>query len=341
MTVKETHMRREAGEAASAVARLLEREQGTIGRVAELIAQAAGPITSAARGSSDHAVTAFKYACEILLGRPVASVGPSVASVYQARLRLDGGVHLTVSQSGASPDIVALQAAAARGGATTIAVVNVADSPLARGADIVVPLHVGEEKSVAATKSYIASCAALFAIVARAAQDEGLLAGLSQLPSALEALPPGIEDELADAISRAGSLYVTGRGPAFGIALEAALKTKETAGVHAEAFSVAELMHGPLQLVKGGFPVVAFVSDDASRQSTLAAIDRLRDLGGRVTPISTLDLAGGLRIPWTGHAFTDGLVAVLAWYRAVELAARLKGLDPDRPANLRKVTETI
>lgn len=334
-------MRREAGEAAAAVARLLEREQSTIEGVARLIAQAAGPVTSAARGSSDHAVTAFKYACEILLGRPVASVGPSVASVYEAKLRLDGGVHLTVSQSGASPDIVALQAAAARGGATTVAVVNIADSPLARSADIVVPLHVGEEKSVAATKSYIASCAALFSIVARAAQDESLLAGLAHLPSALDALPQGIEDELAAAISRTGSLYVTGRGPAFGIALEAALKTKETAGTHAEAFSVAELMHGPLQLVKGGFPVVAFVSDDASRQGTLAALDRLRDLGGRVMTISTLDLEGGLRIPSTGHAFTDGLVYVLAWYRAVERAARMRGLDPDRPVNLRKVTETI
>lgn len=339
--MKQTHMRREAGEAAAVVRRLLSGEADGIGRVARLLAVEPGPLTTAARGSSDHAVTLFKYACEILLGRPVASIGPSVASVYGAELRLAGGVHVTVSQSGASPDIVALQAAASRGGATTIAIVNVADSPLASAADHVVPLAAGVEASVAATKTYIASCAALLAIAARAAGDEALLAALARLPGALEALPAGAEDDLADVIAAAESLYVTGRGPAFGIALEAALKAKETAGVHAEAFSMAELMHGPLQLVREGFPVAVFVPDDASRDGTLAAIERLRRLGGRVTAISTIDLPGGLRTPSTGHAFADSLVFVLAWYRAVERASRLRGLDPDRPANLRKVTETL
>lgn len=334
-------MRAEAAEAAAAVRRLFGREEAAMRRAADLIADAAGPITAAARGSSDHAVTAFKYVCEILLGLPVASIGPSVASVYGARLKLAGGVHLTVSQSGASPDIVALQGAASRGGATTVALVNVADSPLAAAADHVVPLHAGEEKSVAATKSYIGSCAALFAIAAHAAGDDALLRGLARLPDALDALAPGMEDELAATLSGAESLYVTGRGPAFGIALEAALKAKETAGIHAEAFSVAELMHGPLQLVRPGFPVVVFVADDDSRDGALAAIERLRKLGGAVIPISTLDLPGGLRTPSTGHAFSDALVFALAWYRAAELAARLRGLDPDHPANLRKVTETV
>lgn len=334
-------MRREAGEAAEVVRRLLSDEADGIGRVAGLLAAASGPLTTAARGSSDHAVTLFKYASEILLGRPVASVGPSVASVYRAELRLAGGVHVTVSQSGASPDIVALQAAASRGGATTVAVVNVADSPLAEAADHVVRLGAGIEASVAATKTYIASCAALLAVAARAAGDETLLAALARLPDTLQALPEGVENDLAETVAGAGSLYVTGRGPAFGIALEAALKAKETAGVHAEAFSMAELMHGPLQLVREGFPVVVFVPADASRDGTLAAIENLRRLGGIVTAISTVDLPGGLRTPSTGHPFADSLVFVLAWYRAVERASRLRGLDPDRPANLRKVTETL
>jgi glucosamine--fructose-6-phosphate aminotransferase (isomerizing) len=320
---------------------MLDLEHGTIDRIASLIAGSTGPLTAAARGSSDHAVTAFKYACEILIGRPVASIGPSVASVYDARLRLDGGIHLTVSQSGASPDIVALQAAASRGGATTIAIVNVADSPLAQAADHVLPLHAGEEESVAATKSYICSCAALLAIAARASGDEALLAGLKHLPAALDETAPGVEDTMAALLVHAESLYVTGRGPAFGIALEAALKAKETAGIHAEAFSVAELMHGPLQLVQKDFPVAVFISDDASRDGTLAAVDRLRALGGMVMPISTLDLEGGLRTPSTGHAFTDALVFALAWYRVIERTTRMRGLDPDRPANLRKVTETV
>ncbi|MBO6720156.1 MAG: SIS domain-containing protein [Rhizobiaceae bacterium] len=334
-------MRREADEAATVVRRLLVRETNGIESMARLLAAAPGPLTTAARGSSDHAVTAFKYACEIQLGRPVASIGPSVASVYAAKLKLSGGVHVTVSQSGASPDIISLQAAAARGGATTIAVVNDGDSPLASAANLVVPLGAGVEVSVAATKTYIASCAALMASVARAAPDSPLLAGIERLPQALKALPTGVEDNLAEMLAGSESLYVTGRGPAFGIALEAALKAKETAGVHAEAFSMAELMHGPLQLVREGFPVAVFVPDDASFDGTLAAIERLRRLGGLVMPISTIDLPSGLRTPSTGHPFADTLVFMLAWYRAVERASRLRGLDPDRPANLRKVTETL
>lgn len=337
----QTHMLREAGEASAAIRRLLGREDAAISAAARLLATAMGPLTTAARGSSDHAVTAFKYACEIMLGRPVASIGPSVASVYDARLKLSGGVHVTVSQSGASPDIVALQAAAARGGAKTVAVVNVADSPLARAADLVLPLHAGAEKSVAATKSYLASCAALFAVVARAAGDAELERGLATLPDALDALGPGADDGLVRMLTNADSLYVTGRGPAFGIALEAALKAKETAGIHAEAFSVAELMHGPLQLVQPGFPVVVFVADDAAREGALAAAERLRGLGGDVRLVSSLDIPGVTRTPTTDHPVTDTLVFALAWYRAVEAAARGRRLDPDRPANLRKVTETV
>lgn len=341
----QTLMRREAGEAATAIRRLLTDEALTIEEAAALLADAPGPLTTAARGSSDHAVTAFKYACEILTGRPIASIGPSVASVYGARLRLDGGLHMTVSQSGASPDIVALQAAAAQGGARTLAIVNTADSPLAHAADLVLPIHAGEERSVAATKSYLASCAALLAIVAKAAKDDALLAGLNALPDALAQLPDDVGEHIAKDLADVDSLYVTGRGPAFGIALEAALKAKETAGIHAEAFSVAELMHGPLQLVQPGFPVVAFVADDAAASGTLDGLARLRELGGRVTVISTLGLpetgAGSLRTPATGHYATDALVFALAWYRIVETTTRLRGLDPDRPVNLRKVTETM
>lgn len=341
-----SQMALEADEAADAVRRLLAAERVPIDAAAKALAGATGPLTTAARGSSDHAVSAFKYACEIMLARPVASIGPSVASVYDTALKLPGGVHLTVSQSGASPDIVALQATAARGGAKTIAVVNVADSPLARAADLVVSIRAGEERSVAATKSYIASCAALFAIVAGACGDRALKAGLEALPGALDALAPGTTDAMAQAlaaqtVAKSRSLYVTGRGPAFGIALEAALKAKETAGIHAEAFSSAELMHGPLQLVQPGFPVVVFAAEDASFKGMVETIDRLRAMGGVVLPISTAALAGGLRTPSTGHAVTDTLVFVLAWYRAIEKAGQLLGLDPDKPANLRKVTETV
>ncbi len=338
----QTHMLRETEEAADAIRRLLAREQAALDKAAALLCGAAGPLTTAARGSSDHAATAFKYLCEILIGRPVASIGPSVASIYGRPLHLDGGLHITVSQSGASPDIVALQAAAATGGAQTLAIVNQPDSPLARAADLVLPIHAGVEHSVAATKTYLASCAALFAIVARAADDARLTNALAALPDALDRFETGAEAPLVDLLARAGSLYVAGRGLSYGVALEAALKAKETAGIHAEAYSAAELMHGPLQLVGPGFPVVIFIADDESAAATLEGVDRLRRLGADVATVSTLDLsATAVRTPATGHPATDALVFAAVWYRAIEAAARLRGHDPDRPVNLRKVTETV
>lgn len=336
-----TLMLRETREAADTVRRLLSQQAERLAEAAQELGSAAGPLTTAARGSSDHAVTAFKYVCEIGMGRPVASIGPSVASVYRAPLKLDGGIHLTVSQSGASPDIVALQAAASEGGARTIAIVNVDDSPLARAADLVVPIGAGKEHSVAATKSFIASAAVLFALVAGASKNAALSAGIKALPEALERLEDIDVEPLSELLASAASCFVTGRGPAYGIALEAALKAKETAGIHAEAFSTAELMHGPLQLVQPGFPVVVFVGDDAARAGSLEAIERLRQLGGKVLPITTTEIGGALRTPGTGHAATDALVFAATWYRAIEKAARQLGRDPDRPANLRKVTETV
>src|SRR5882762_964934 len=158
MSDTQSLMLKEAGEAPHVVATLLEKEKPVFVEIAKLFSTARPPvITTAARGSSDHAATFFKYLFEISCGIPVASVGPSIASVYDSELHLKGGIHFTVSQSGGSPDIIALQAAAKRGGATTIAVVNVTDSPLAQQADIVLSLHAGQEKSVAATKSFIAA----------------------------------------------------------------------------------------------------------------------------------------------------------------------------------------
>jgi glucosamine--fructose-6-phosphate aminotransferase (isomerizing) len=299
-------------------------------------------VTTAARGSSDHAATFFKYLFEITCGVPVASVGPSIASVYGAPLHLKGGIHFTVSQSGASPDIVALQEAAKRGGATTIAVVNVTDSPLAKQADIVLGLNAGAEKSVAATKSFIASVAALTGVTAAIGGKRDLHSALDKLPEALLATAGIDTAEAEDVLFDAASLYTGGRGPAFAIALEAALKAKETAGLHAEAFSLAELMHGPMRLVQPGFPIVAFTPDDAAYGNNIQALERLQKLGATTVPFSSRPIAGiNLRVPTTGNGLLDPLVSLLVYYRLIESVTRRKGFDPDRPANLLKVTETL
>lgn len=343
MGEKQSLMLQEAGQSPDVVARLLQNEKPVFAEIAKLFSSACPSlVTTAARGSSDHAATFFKYLFEITCGVPVASIGPSIASIYGAPLHLKGGIHFTVSQSGASPDILALQEAAQRGGATTIAIVNVTDSPLARQADIVLGLNAGVEKSVAATKSFIASVAALAGVTSAISGRPEMQEALGRLPEAL-ASTSGIETTTAeDVLFNATSLFTTGRGPAFAIALEAALKAKETSGLHAEAFSLAELMHGPMRLVQPGFPVIAFAPDDAAYANNIQALARLQKLGATMVPFSTQPVPGiNLRVPTTGNGLLDPIVSLLVYYRLIESVTRRKGFDPDKPANLLKVTETL
>ncbi|WP_062218027.1 SIS domain-containing protein [Aureimonas sp. D3] len=334
-----TFMRRETDEAAEVVARLLEREGQAIADLgARLRMMPPAAIVTSARGSSDHAASYLKYAVEISLGLPVASIGPSVASVYGAQLRLPGGVVFSVSQSGQSPDILALQANARRGGALAVALLNRTDSPLAEGADIVIPLHAGEEKSVAATKSFVASVAAAAAITAVWTGDEVLERAVRDLPAAISRSARMDWTPALERLVTARSLFTVGRGPAFAIALEAALKCKETAGLHAEAFSAAEVAHGPMQIVGPDVPILAFVPADAAEASSLAALERLRAFGGAVFAVGEgRDLPSAA----TGHGLTDSIPMIVAFYVMAEALARRRGLDPDRPAKLRKVTETV
>ena len=234
----ESLMLSEADESPGVVAALLARERPAFEELAAAIhGRGISLVSTAARGSSDHAGTVFKYLTEIEAGIPVVSIGPSVVSVYNRPLRLAGAVHVTVSQSGASPDIVALQAAAKAGGALTVAIVNVTDSPVADQADFVIALGAGPEKSVASTKAFIASVAALAGIAAAVGGGESLARGLDRLPGALDATRSVTAGAAAELLADAGSLFFAGRGPGYGIAQEAALKSKETAGLHAEAFS--------------------------------------------------------------------------------------------------------
>ncbi|WP_197078497.1 SIS domain-containing protein [Hoeflea sp. IMCC20628] len=333
----------EANESPAVVERLLRGQARVIGEVgAWLRDHPPALVTMAARGSSDHAATFFKYLMEVSTGIPVASIGPSVASVYKQRLRLPSAVHFTVSQSGASPDIVALQAAAKDGGARTVAIVNVADSPVAREADLTILLGAGPEKSVAATKSFITSAAALAAIVSSAAGDTGFKRGLDALPEALSRTSMIDMAASQEVIAASHSLYTCGRGTGLGIAMEAALKCKETAGLHAEAFSTAEIMHGPLRLVERGFPVIGFVQDDMSFDNNCEAMQKLSNLGARTITFSSKPASGlSVLVPSTGHGLLDPLVALLPAYRLIEAVTRQKGFDPDQPANLLKVTETM
>lgn len=337
-----TAMAREIREAPQAIARFFDLESAnlrdTVRRATE---RRPGVIVTCARGSSDHAAAYFKYLMEILLGIPVASIGPSVASLYRAPLQLTGGVMVSVSQSGQSPDIVSLQAAAREAGAFAIAVVNDVTSPLAEGADAVLPFHSGEERSVAATKTFLSSAAILAALVAEWRGDAVLAGAVRTLPDALEKAVHADWSEALPVLREAQSAYVVGRGPALAIAAEAALKLKETASLHAEAFSGAEVMHGPVQLVERGFPVIAFRPADAAFDAMGSAVARLEATGARVF-VAEPGAAKPGRLPITpsGHALLDPLVMLASFYILAEQVSRARGLDPDRPDRLRKITET-
>ncbi|WP_181704020.1 SIS domain-containing protein [Chthonobacter albigriseus] len=337
-----TAMARETAEAPDAVARLLARETGRLEDLgARLRALDPPVVATCARGSSDHAAGYLKYAVELGTGVPVASIGPSIASVYAAPLKLKGGVLVTISQSGQSPDLVALQAAAKASGALTVALVNVEESPVADAADVVIPLHAGPELSVAATKSFIASVAAAAALTAAWTGDAALKAAVARLPETLAAALAADWSAAAETFRTASSLYVVGRGPGFPIAQEAALKSKETAAIHAEAFSTAEVMHGPLRLVQDRFPVLALAPDDRAAAANRDGIERLLKAGGQVFTAATVPMPGvALPAAPTGHGLTDPISIVTSFYRFIEAVTRARGHDPDRPANLAKVTET-
>ena len=281
-----SHMARESAEAPEAVARFLKLNNAKLIEIGKQLRKSPPQILlTSARGSSDNAAGYFKYVTEILTGIPCCSIGASVVSIYGAKLQVRGGLCITISQSGKSPDIVALQEAAKKSGALTVALVNVEGSPAATSADICLPLYARPEQSVAATKSLIVSLAASVAILAHWLNQSELLNSVSRLPDVLARAAKIAWPEAIDLAVANDSLYVLGRGPALPIAAETALKLKETCAIHAEAYSIAEVMHGPLELLGRDFPVLAYTQEDLSSVTTQVAIEKMRATGAKVLAI--------------------------------------------------------
>ena len=298
-------------------------------------------VVTCARGSSDHAASYGKYLIETELGRAVASVGPSIASIYHGPLALADSLFVVVSQSGRSPDLLRLTEAARRGGALVVGFVNDERAPLAALCDVALPLCAGPEVSVAATKSFLLSGLAFLQLAAHWSGNRALLDAVAAFPGALDAASrldwwPALAD-----LAGASSLYVLGRGTGLGAAAEIALKLKETCRLHAEAFSTAEVVHGPLALIDRGFPVLVVGQDDDSAAATRGVVARLVELGAGVR--SALDVPGTVRLPVPAGVppAVAPLCQVQSFYLAVHRLAAARGLDPDAPAHLRKVTETV
>ena len=341
LTPEGTQMHREIAESSAAIARqLVENAEPVRALAASLRRDPPRLIATGARGSSDNAATFAKYLIETRLGIATMSAAPSVQSIYGAEQDLGGTLFIAISQSGKSPDLLRQTEAAKRAGARVVAMVNVETSPLAAAADFVIPLRAGPELSVAATKSFLCSLSAILHLVAEWKDDAILRAALAHVPSAL------IDDAkldwhvLEDGLADAPSLFVVGRGLGLAAAQEAALKLKETCGVHAEAFSAAEVQHGPMTLVGPGYPVVFFVQDDDTKASTLEVAAKFRARGAKIWTIGA-DGGGALPLPSGIHPACTPLVAVHRFYQTVNALAVRLGRDPDAPPHLSKVTETI
>lgn len=341
--MNQTHMRREVEAIPSVVADFLDKSGAVLDAAAAALAERdPAVIATIARGSSDHACSYLKYAIELTLGLPVASIGPSIASIYGKDLRLDRAASISISQSGKSPDIVGMTQSVRRSGALTIAVTNTPGSPLAESADFTIDLHAGLEQSVAATKTFATSIVAGLALIARWSDDTALGNAIADLPQSLAKAVACDWSSMIQALDGHNALYVLGRGPGFAIANEAALKFKETCGIQGESYSAAEVMHGPVSIVVPGYPVLGLAARDAAEPSVADMAHKLAGQGALA--FLTSDRPGAARqLPFasTGHPLTDPLALIVSFYGFVEALALHRGLNPDAPPMLKKVTETV
>ncbi|WP_420865716.1 SIS domain-containing protein [Ruegeria profundi] len=335
-------MRQEILEIPDAVDRLLSQGAANIYTAVDLMKEVDPRfLITVARGSSDHACTYLKYASELLLNLPVASVGPSINSIYGVDLRADGAVCLSVSQSGQSPDIVGMTRSLKSSGGLTVAITNNTTSRLAEVADAVLPLHAGPELSVAATKTFVTSLVAGLCVLAEVKGDGELITAIRSLPAHLAQAAQCDWSAAAMAIT-GRSLFTLGRGPSFAMSNEAALKIKETCQIHAESYSAAEVLHGPVSIVEEGFPTIVFAAADAAEQATAEAADALAGKGAAVfAATDKVTKAESLPVIRTGHWLTDPIANITSFYSMVEAVALARGIDPDAPRHLRKVTETV
>ena len=337
-----TQMRAEALQAASVVAEQLTRDQEALANlVAELRRRAPDHIVTIARGSSDHAAAYFAYLCMLRMGRYVTSLPPSLLSLHTAPLQRIGTLALAFSQSGRSPDLVRATAFFKGPNTRSVALVNDVQSPLAHAARTVLPLHAGQESSVAATKSFIAQLVAGARLLSDWQGDQELRVGLQALPEALVQATGHDWGEAIQALTQADRLMVVSRGAGMAVALEAALKFKETCGIQAETFSSAELRHGPMALIDQGYPLLILAPRGPAQEEMRQLAQEMRARGARVLlAITGPGEPGNLPCTAAAHPDLDPICLIQSFYLMVEALARARGRDPDKPSYLSKVTLT-
>jgi glucosamine--fructose-6-phosphate aminotransferase (isomerizing) len=285
------------------------------------------------RGSSDHAGVFGKYLIEIEAGVPTFAAAPSVSSVYCKQLKLEQALVIVISQSGRSPDILAQAKMAKAAGAFCVALVNDETSPLKDIVDEVLPLRAGAEISVAATKSYLATLSALLQLTAHWTENKELISALDTLPAALQTIIDSKPQLTSKSIDSVKNMVILGRGLGYAITKEMALKLKEVSSIHAEAFSSAEFLHGPVTLVEQGLAILNCEVNDESATSHQEQIQEMKDRGADLVHMRQTDL--------NVHPRLAPLVVLQRFYLDVAEVAVTRGFNPDEPKGLKKVTRTL
>jgi len=332
----------ELQQAPDTVAQLLASDGATWQALAQQLRQQPPvAVLTLARGSSDHAAHFLAYLAMARLGRLVTSLPMSLVTLHTSRLQCAGLLSLAFSQSGQSPDLVLPTQTFRQQGACTVALVNDAASPLAQASEWVLPLHAGAERSVAATKSCIAQLVAGARLVALWQGDASLQTALHMLPQALHGALACDWSAAVPLLAPVDRMVVIGRGLGLAVALEAALKLKETCGIQAEAFSGAEFRHGPMALVHEGYPMLVLAPRGPAQAGLLDLARELRGLGAQVLLSAPAGTPGAdLPLAPAGHEDLDAITTLQSFYRMVEALARARGRDPDTPRHLSKVTRT-
>jgi glutamine---fructose-6-phosphate transaminase (isomerizing) len=296
-----------------------------------------------ARGTSDHAALYAKYLVETRLGLAAGLASPSTMTVYDSHPDLRDVLCIAVSQSGGSPDLYEPLSRARAGGAMTLAVTNAPDSPLAQSAEFHLDILAGPERAVAATKSYTAELLTLYLLIERLAAGGADPAYLPERAAAVLALEGEI-DVLARRYRFADQLVVTARGYNYATARETALKLMETSYIVANAFSGADLLHGPMAMIHRGFPVLAIVPPGPGSTALQPVLQRLKEIGADTLVVGDALAARlgtvGLTLPDLGPEALSPILAILPMQQFAFHLARQRGLDPDEPRGLQKVTET-
>jgi glucosamine--fructose-6-phosphate aminotransferase (isomerizing) len=315
-----TLMEREATEASARIAEQLQQNQHRVQELSHTLKKINPRFFQlVGRGSSDHAGVFAKYLLEIETGIPVVHAAPSIATVYKRRLQLH--------------DIVTQAEMAKASGAYVVALVNDTESPLAQTANFVLPLAVGPEKAVAATKSYLATLSALLQLTAHFSDNSALQKALSELPQQLAAACAAPAQLHASDLHDVDHLVVLARGLGFAIAKEMALKMKEVCGIQAEAFSSAEFLHGPVALAHKKLTVIdAQIRDEA----LLAHQQKIADVSARGARVLSLHQS-----PHDAHPRIAPLLVLQRFYLDIAHIAVARGHNPDQPIGLNKVTETL